>query len=74
MYRSRLLAPIIIFALVFVVLAWDVISGGSSADAPTVPIWMVVMGSMGLLVSMVGGGLILAYRNRRPPPTDSQEH
>ena len=73
MYRARMLAPIIIFALVFVVMAWEVISGSSSAGSPTVPIWMVVVGSISLLVSMVGGGLIMAYRNRRLPPTDSQD-
>ena len=74
MHRSGMLAPIILFALVFVVMAWQLISEAGSADSPTIPIWAVVIGSISLLVCMIGGALWLAYRNRRPPPTDSQDH
>ena len=74
MHRSGMLAPIILFALVFVVMAWQLISGASSSGSPTIPIWVVVIGSISVLVSMIGGALLLVYRNRRPPPTDSQDH
>ena len=68
------MAPLIIFALVFVVMAWQLFTGTREGGSPTVPIWMVVLGSLSLLVSMVGGALVLAYRNRRSPPDDSQDH
>ncbi len=67
-------APMLIFALVFVVIVWQLISGAKAGGSPTIPVWMVVVGSVGLLVSMVGGGILLVSRNRREPPRDTQDH
>lgn len=67
-------APLVIFTLVLVVIVWQLISSASPTGSPTIPIWVVVVASASVLLSMVGGALLLAYRNRRKPPADSQDH
>lgn len=73
MLKGGMVAPIIIFGLVLIVIVWELGRGANSAGSPTVPIWMVVLGSVSLLVSMVGGAFIIAYRNRRAAPTQSSD-
>ncbi len=73
MNRAGIQAPIILFGLVAVVIVWDLLNGSGSAGSGTVPMWLVVVGSLSLLFSMVGGAFLLTFRNRRLPPTDSQD-
>ncbi len=70
MNRHRMSAPMIIFALVFVVIVFQIVSDTGPSGAPVIPVWIVVVGCVSLLASILGGVFIIAYRNRRQPPPD----